>query len=644
MSLSSGPHPDVLPAGIYQEVFRRADDAMVIFRPRDEIILDVNPKAEKLFGYTRSELAGMSWKQLALDVARGEECVAQLLRTGRCDPFETACRRRDGVVLALAYSGSVFQVQGEPVILGIVQDLAASKQLEREPQRLNLDLHVLLDDSPLGVVALDRQGKVLRCNRAFTAMTQWTEQELMSGDFDDLITPASLKQEAQSLTAAAGRGERFHLTTRRRKKDGTLVDVEIHGVPLMLDRKAVGSYGLYQDVTERVSLRHQLSESQRLDALGRLAGGVAHDLNNMLMAIAIHAQLLHSKLELELQPHTRQICLATDRASATVQELLAFSRRRPASPQLIPLNATISSALAVLLRPLLREELDLRFISHAHELYVRMDPNHLTQVLVNLVLNARDAIEGRGAIFLRTGIRAIDSQEAPLEITASDYALIEVHDTGCGMTPEVKERIFEPFFTTKEIGKGTGLGLSTVYGIVKQSKGTIEVWSQLGQGSQFQVLLPLEKEPESERPAVAEPAVRGGQSLARETILLVEDEEAAREAIAEFLKNMGYKVLEAANGREALALFQGNPQRVDLVISDLIMPSMNGAEMAREMWKSQPLMPLIFMSGHGDEEVRAKTPADAQFFHKPFRLEKLAKALRETLDKKNKAKENGENH
>ncbi|HLJ90251.1 MAG TPA: PAS domain S-box protein [Candidatus Angelobacter sp.] len=630
MSAKPEGRPEFLPPEVYQEVFQRANDAIIIFNPVDEIILEVNPRAEELYGCPRSQLIGMSLKSFTLDVPRGEEGIARVLEAGRYHNFETAHRSRSGTVLAILCSASVIQFQGVQAILSINRDVTGSRRVERELQQQSAHLHALIDENPLGIVVLDRAHRVIACNRAFVAIFQWQEEEILNRGFDEIIAPEELKQEAQSLTHAVTEGLPFHVSTRRRRKDQMLVDVEIHGVPLMIDNQPSGSFGLYQDISERVSLQHQLLESQKLEAVGRLAGGVAHDLNNMMTAVTIHAQLLHAKLPPALQQHTNQICIAIDRASSTVQQLLAFSRKQAAFPRVISLKDAITDSTA-LLRPLIREELDLTFVPGEPDLHVRMDPSHLAQVLVNLVVNAKDAIPGRGSILVRTSMRTLSLQySGELDVIAGDYAVIEVLDTGSGMTPEIKARIFEPFFTTKEMGKGTGLGLSTVYGVVKQNKGAIEVWSEVGQGSSFRIFLPLEQ------PVAREESQTKPESLPRgsETVLLVEDEHTAREAIAEFLENLGYVTIQAANGRDALVLYNEHKAGIELVVSDLIMPHMNGFELAKEVWNRDANLPMIFISGHGDEELRSKLPPGSRLFQKPFRLAHLASSMRKLLDEK----------
>jgi PAS domain S-box-containing protein len=619
----------LLPAEIYQEIFKRANDAILIFRPQDELILEANPRAEELYGYSREELVGMSLKTLTINVTRGEAEIEKLMQSGRYENFDTQHHNRQGAVLSLQCNASVIHFEGGPAILSVLRDVTDIKQVEAELRQRTTHLSALIDANPLGIVVLDRQPKVITCNRAFTQIFQWEEAELALSAFDEAIAPEGLLSEAQNISRTVTEDQQtVRTTTRRKRKDGTLVDVEVMAVPLTIDGKMMGSFGLYQDISERVSLQQQLLESQKMEAIGRLAGGVAHDLNNMLTAITIHAQLLHSKLSPELQQHTSQICLATERSSSTVQQLLAFSRKQAAFPRVIALNATIADLMGML-RPLIREELDLNFVSHPRELHVQIDPSHLAQVLVNLVVNARDAIQNRGTIFLRTSVRKIPpSKSREAELPPGDYAVIEVLDTGMGMTPEIKARIFEPFFTTKDIGKGTGLGLSTVYGIVMQNKGNIEVWSNVGQGSSFQISLPLQP--------VAAPTEakekRHNLPAGTETILLVEDENTARSAMSEFLENLGYEVLQAANGHDALAIYTERWSEIKIVISDLIMPHLNGVEMAQEIWKKRPALPVIFVSAYGDEDVRPKLPADSIFFQKPFRLELVAKAMRDALD------------
>ena len=631
-------HPDTLrrplSPEIYQEIFHRANDAILIWNPQDEIILDANPRAEELYGYTREQLVGKSMREITVDVARGLAETSKLLKAGRYDNYETLHRHRDGTVLHVLCNASVIQLRGTTAILSIHRDITEHKRVEEELRQRSLHLNALVEATPLGIVVLDRDLRIVACNPAFTAIFQWSEAEVMGRHLDDFIAGAELQEEARALTQKVTDGQPFRMTTRRRRKDQTLADVEVMGVPLMIDNRLAGSLGLYQDVSERISLQRQLLESQKLDAVGRLAGGVAHDINNMLTAILIHTQLLQSKVSQELREHTDQIGLAAGRAASTIQQLLAFSRKQPAYPKVIGLNAAIGE-LMTMLRPLIREDLHFPFAPYAAELYVRLDPGHLTQLLVNLVVNARDAIAGHGSILLCTDLSTLDAETARrLELEPGEYASIEVADTGEGMTPEVKARIFEPFYTTKELGKGTGLGLATVYGIVKQGQGAIEVSSDVGKGSTFRVFFPRQPEPSADESGQGQERLPAG----KETILLVEDEGSTRGAIAEFLDHLGYNVLQAINGKSALETYSRHKNDIDLVLSDLVMPYMNGAELAVEIKKYDPGMPVVFVSAYGDDEMRAKLAADYVILRKPFQLNDLAKRLREKLDARRKKK------
>ncbi|HEV2987528.1 MAG TPA: PAS domain S-box protein, partial [Candidatus Angelobacter sp.] len=274
-----------LSAEIYQEIFKRANDAILIFRPQDELILEANPRAEELYGYSREELIGMSLKALTINVTRGEAEIEKLLHSGRYENYDTQHRNRQGAVLSLQCNASVINFEGGPAILSVLRDVTDIKRVEAELRQRTTHLAALIDANPLGIVVLDRQQKVITCNRAFTQIFQWEEAELTLNAFDQAIAPEGLLSEAQTISRTVIEGQQTVRTaTRRKKKDGTPVDVEVMAVPLTIDGKLVGSFGLYQDISERVSLQQQLLESQKMEAIGRLAGGVAHDLNNMLTA------------------------------------------------------------------------------------------------------------------------------------------------------------------------------------------------------------------------------------------------------------------------------------------------------------------------------------------------------------------------
>jgi len=391
------------------------------------------------------------------------------------------------------------------------------------------------------------------------------------------------------------------------------------------------------DTTEQKALEAQFAQSQRLQAVGHLAGGVAHDFNNVLTAIIGYCDLLLAKHRPSDPsfPDIMQIKQNANRAAALVRQLLAFSRRQTLRPQVIELTDVISD-VSELLRRLIGERITLE-VQHARDLWpVKVDVNQFEQVIVNLVVNARDAMPGGGTLTLRTANVPASATAAygAGDLAAADYVLVEVEDTGSGIPADIIDKIFEPFFSTKEVGKGTGLGLSTVYGIVQQTGGTILAASAPGQGAVFRVFLPrhvpaLEEEP----PRPAEPEVKVADSTGQGRILLVEDEDAVRAFASRALSARGYEVLTAGSGVEALELLNGGGPAVDLVISDVVMPEMDGPSLLRELRARDPGMKVIFISGYAEEAFAKNLPPEEHFafLPKPFSLKQLVAAVNTSM-------------
>jgi two-component system cell cycle sensor histidine kinase/response regulator CckA len=392
------------------------------------------------------------------------------------------------------------------------------------------------------------------------------------------------------------------------------------------------------DATEQKALEIKFAQSQKMEAVGKLAGGIAHDFNNVLTAIIGFSDLL-------LQTHRPgdpaykniiNIKSSANRAADLVSQLLAFSRRQTLQPEVLRLGDVLTD-LSVLLDRLLGEKIDLKILSGRDLWYVKADPTQLGQVVINLAVNARDAMPDGGRLTIRS--RNISERESQrLEehgLGTGEYVLIEVEDTGHGMSAEVQGKVFEPFFTTKGIGKGTGLGLSTVYGIVKQTGGYIFVESALGQGTTFRVYLPRHHV-ESEEEVVATKSLkkeRQGDLTGTGRVLLVEDEDAVRSFAVEALKRQGYEVIQASSGAEALELMDVNPSKVDIVVSDVIMPELDGPSMFKELRKSDPDLKIIFMSGYPDDAFKNNLDPDTKFafLQKPFSLAQLAAKVKEEL-------------
>ena len=390
-----------------------------------------------------------------------------------------------------------------------------------------------------------------------------------------------------------------------------------------------------RDISERRSLEEQLRQSQKLESIGQLAGGVAHDFNNLLVIICGYSAMLLDELRPDdrMRDRLEEIARAGDRAAALTRQLLVFSRREQVEQKNIAINGVVNN-LQKMLRRLIGEDIDMVISLDENAGILRADPGQIEQIIINLAVNARDAMPHGGKLLIESGRLIADEEFARshLSVTPGSYVVLSVADTGCGMSEELKSRIFEPFFTTKGEGKGTGLGLSTVYGIVKQSGGSIWVYSEPGQGSTFKILFPAIEGVSAD--AVISTA--SGEQSGTETILVAEDEDAVRQYVSELLIRRGFKVLKAANGRDALALARAYPGRIDLLLTDAVMPHLSGLALAEQFAKISPGVPILFMSGYSDRQLQP-TGLESSLIQKPFTPGALITAVRGLLDRKTRA-------
>jgi signal transduction histidine kinase len=398
----------------------------------------------------------------------------------------------------------------------------------------------------------------------------------------------------------------------------------------------LGRLWVYYDVTEQRKLQEQLLQSQKMESIGRLAGGIAHDFNNLLTPIMGYATLgsMYLTPEHPTQSHLDEVRKAAERASSLTHQLLAFSKGQVIEPKVIDLNQLVLN-MDELLRRIIGEDIELVTLTARDLDLVKVDPGQIEQVLLNLVINARDAMIQGGRLTIETANVGLGNEQ-PQQLTDSSsvkYVTLSVTDTGIGMTEEVKAHLFEPFFTTKERGKGTGLGLATCYGIIEQSNGCIEVDSTLGEGTTFRIYLPTTDEACEHLPASTKDNRLPGGS---ETVLLAEDEPAVRGMIATILQHQGYTVLQAGNGDEALKVAEGHHKTgIDLLLTDVVMPQMGGVELARRFYTEYPDTKVIFTSGYADQPIMSQNDSDARvdFLQKPFMPSALASKVREVLDK-----------
>jgi signal transduction histidine kinase len=451
------------------------------------------------------------------------------------------------------------------------------------------------------------------------------------------ILRSGLHDEAfyRALWQTLVRGEVWtgHFTNRR--KDGTLYEAEAVISPVRdASGRIVNFVAVERDVTRERLLEEQVRQSQKIEAVGRLAGGVAHDFNNLLTIITGYSQLALERLKPEdpVAAHIGEVKKAADRAASLTRQLLAFSRRQVLAPQILDLNTVVAN-MDKMLRRLIGEDIELETRLAPDLDRVKADPGQIEQVILNLAVNARDAMPRGGRLTIETTNFVLNENyaQAHFPIRPGNYVMLAVTDTGTGMSPETLEHIFEPFFTTKEQGKGTGLGLAMVYGIVKQSGGYIYVYSELEHGTSFKIYLPkAEVKGEAQEAGPAE----GHAARGVETILVVEDEASVRDLVKGVLERQGYSVLEARDGLEALEVCERHSGPIDLTLTDVVMPQMSGKELAARLKEKYPEMKVIFMSGYTeDSAIRSRIlEKSAAFVQKPFGPEALARRVREVLD------------
>ncbi len=431
------------------------------------------------------------------------------------------------------------------------------------------------------------------------------------------------------------KGEVRGLEYQVRRKDGTVLWISEHARAVHDDSGRVIYYeGFVEDITRRKRVEEQLRQSQKMEAAGHLAGGVAHDFNNILTAVFGYVELVQQRASDDLSRRwVNEIDKNIRRAAALCRQLLVFSRKQVLQPKILNLNAVVQD-MSKMLQRLISEDIKLVTALTEQLPFIKADPGQLEQVILNLAVNARDAMRSGGTLTIETAQIRIDENSVARcpELCAGDYILLAVSDTGCGMTPSVKARLFEPFFTTKPVGKGTGLGLATCYGIVKQSGGHISVYTEEGRGTTFKIYLPAVPE---EVEIVATPKLEAAPARGNETILLAEDETAIRELVATSLRELGYSVLEAADGSEAMDLAKRHGcKQIDLLLTDVVMPEMGGKELAYWLRSVSPQTRVIFTSGYTDRTVirsDALNPG-TRFLQKPFPLSTLAIEVRKMLD------------
>jgi len=633
---------DITARKLAEEALRKATETSVYASPVPIIALDTqnrvtiwNPAAERVFGWSEAEVLGRP-DPIVPENADDATVLFESLRLGETlTGVEVLRRKRDGSLIVLSLSATPLWDNDHKVrgIIKFLTDITEHKNVEQALRRAEEKYRSIFENAVDGIYQTTPDGKYVSANPALVRMLGFDSADDLIVSHTDIgqkeYVDPERRAEFVQLMEQYSFVQSFEYQVYRKDRKIIWVSENAHVV-----RNAEGRIlyfeGTVQDITQQRELEQQLRHMQKIEAIGRLAGGVAHDFNNILMAISSFAELLYGKMPPdESRKYVDEIVKATDRAASLTQSLLAFSRKQVLAPRVIDLNALIAEQ-ADMLKRLISENIQLRFAPGAALGRVKADPGQIQQLVMNLVINARDAMSKGGEIVIETSNAILDQAAKRLEFSASDgnYVLLTVTDNGCGMDSETQSHIFEPFFTTKEQGKGTGLGLATVFGIVQQSSGHISVRSEPDAGTTFTIYLPrVEEAVQPIRTHYSNDALEGN-----ETVLLVEDEEAVRKSAAEYLEGNGYTVLVASCGLEAVQIAERRKQPIHLLLSDVVMPAMSGRDLAEQIKCLHPETKIVFMSGYSNNLLSNPLSPGQVLLQKPFRLAALGRCIRETLN------------
>ena len=559
--------------------------------------------------------------------------LKKVIKTGNPDEIELVVPNPKGE-LRTHHIRFVAERNNEGKIIGalaIGRDITERKQAEESIRKLSQ----AIEQSPVSILITDLGGKIEFVNAKFTQVTGYAAAEAKGKNPRILKSGETPADEYRRLWETIGAGKVWRGEFHNRKKNGELFWEQATIAPVRNADEAITHYvAVKEDITERKTLQEQFRQTQRMEAVGQLAGGVAHDFNNMLSVIIGHAELAlgHGDLEDALRKNLQEILAAGNRSSDITRQLLAFARKQTIVPRVLDLNEAVEAILK-LLRRLIGEDIDLAWIPGVKLWPVKMDPSQIDQILANLCVNARDAITGVGKITIETQCAVLDDAYCAEHrgFSPGEYTMLAVSDSGSGMDKSTMDKIFEPFFTTKGVGKGTGLGLATVYGITKQNKGFINVYSEPGIGTTFKIYMPRHAALSDQVPEdIQEPQSLNGH----ETILVVEDESLNLELAELMLKRFGYQVLAASSPGKALLAAKNHPGQIDLLLTDMIMPEMNGRELSNEINSLYPNIKCLYMSGYTNNLIVHQGILDKgiHFLQKPFSMQDLAIKVREALD------------
>ena len=618
----------------------------------DEVgrIESVNHATEQLFGYRAEELLTRNVKVLMPAPYRQEHdgYLANYRETGEKKIIgigrEVLAQRKNGEVFPIDLAVNEVTEAGRRRFMGVIRDVSARKQAEEALRQERDFAENLLDTAPVLVLVLGPDGRIRRTNRYLETLCGRDRVDLIGEHWiDALVAPRAAEQarDQRRESSGGGHGARSEWVLPLSRADGEERQIAWESSPLSgPDGDATSILQIGVDVSERIRLEEQFRRAEKMDAIGRLAGGIAHDFNTLLGSITGYSEMLLDRLGTDSATRrpAEQIYRCADRGAALTRQLLAFSRQHVVDPQVLDLGALITEMEDMLGR-LIGDDIRLCLDIAPDTGSIHADAGHVEQVIMNLVVNAQDAMPRGGQVDIATNAVDVDAHgpEGGIQLEPGRYARITVRDTGCGMSAETRRRIFEPFFTTKEQGRGTGLGLATVYGIVQQSRGYIGVDSERDVGTAFHIYLPAAPDVEGTTSAPAgeaHPARTPRGAAATETILLVDDDPTFLELLDEVLTAKGYRVHAFSSPYDAQSLADALDEPPDLLISDIVMPGMNGTDLARHLVRNHATMRVLLMSGYNDEDLEARGAQSkhAAYIQKPFTTASFVGLVRDVLD------------
>ena len=602
----------------------------------------VNAAGERISRYTRQELTSMNMVQIVapefLTLVQG--MIARKLAGESPGPYDIEILTRDGRRVAMELSTRLILQDGKPVgIQGIARDFTDRRRIEEDLRQSEERFSKAFRATPVPIaISKLADGRIVDVNEGFVELFGFSRDEIIGQTASSLGTWVNPEDRAQLIQRLQTERSARDVECRLRTKSGQILETLVSAECIELNNEPCVLTITY-DLTERLRLENQLRHSQKMDAVGQLASGIAHDFNNIMTIIQGHTSLLLAKEDFEADTveSLKRVLAASERAANLTRQLLAFSRKQVMQPKWIDLNQVLSAVLKMLQR-LLGENISIEPDCASVLPAVYADASMIEQIVINLAVNARDAMPKGGVLTISTSSVELNdaSRLRNAEARAGLFVCVSVADTGCGIDAAILDKIFEPFFTTKQVGRGTGLGLSIVYGIMKQHQGWVEVTSEIGKGTTFKLFFPgVSKPVESPTPIAAEPVLEGGIG----TILVVEDDSALRHLVCSLLRHQGYRVIEAASGKEALDSWRQHGKNIDLLLTDLKLPGgITGFELGQELQSEKMELKTIFTGGYPIEGApsNAILKEGVNFLPKPYYPPKLAQMARDALDRKQK--------